>query len=684
MTSYVPAFPLYTYLNLASNHFSLKISLNSEDPAVLEKTPFPFFMILDSDPLTRLHEAHLVTDAGSEVKRVFLLVQRDQYLIKKDELWPIHNPDVDEYWQRAFSFYEVEKHNGSLTLLANQILEKRLVPFQPLFFCKTRKLFFGPPCPICGLPLEQCYDENLLARAGLQPYAASLKRYLFCPACNPQEGLHFYAYELDHSDPPTLKDRWGLIQEFGKLGEKENLTTPFPCIQCSLHQECYGADRRVLSRVVPFAFYPFYMLIFEAPSLNASDFLSLLSGATFTDLEAQLKTRGELGRIHYLRALNPNGLTKPPTLYPEDERSFLEILYLKLSFLGELIKSFLGEREIPKHPDIRLSLDRVWIQLEEPSGLLPFFWNFKVKFIDLYRSPGESLPRVPGFESLFFLGLVWFYTLLVNQKQNMAQVSLPLKEALNRFSSEADFSWNKFSQENSDSTLLPENAFWNPEGKKVHQNWHSLWEKSLHLGWQLLEACGQKAPEWSKEEFLKQLETLGGEARNLLFAAEPLRASAPLLSENQAVQAILLRIIRKWRKELEGAKEALEETTILSAGEVQKRIPFPPFPAQTADEIVSETVILSKEKVTGKSQMVEETVPETVIFSPGQATQKPSRSPGPMKRGDIDLRGKGQPPKETEKSGAIPEAGAEPEDDFLSETVILSPDKLREIKKKAR
>ena len=53
-----------------------------------------------------------------------------------------------------------------------------------------------------------------------------------------------------------------------------------------------------------------------------------------------------------------------------------------------------------------------------------------------------------------------------------------------------------------------------------------------------------------------------------------------------------------------------------------------------------------------------------------------------MKREDIDLRGKGQPPKETEKSGAIPEGGAQPEDDFLSETVILSPDKLREIKKR--
>lgn len=657
MASYVPASPLYPYLAPASSRFSLKISLNTDDPSVLEKTSFPFFMMLDSDPLTRLHEAHLVTDAGSDVKRVFLLVQRDQYLIKKNELWPIHNPDVDEYWQRAFSFYGVEKRNGSLTLLANQILEKKLVPFQPLFFCKTRKLFFAPPCPFCGLPLEQCYDENLLARAGLQPYSASLRRYLYCPACNPKEGLHFYSYELDASDPPTLKDPSGLIQDFGKLGEKENLTTAFPCIECSLHPECYGSDRRVLSRVVPFTFYPFYMFIFEAPSLNASDFLSLLSGATFQDLEAQLKARGESGRIHYLRALNPNGLTKPPTLYPEGESSFLEILHLKLSFLGELIKGFWGEREIPSHPDIRLSLDRVWIQLEEPSGLLPFFWNFKVKFIDLYRSPGESLPRLPGFESLFFLGLVWFYTLLVNQKQSIIQVSRSLKEALNRSSSEADFSWDKFRQENSDPTLLPENAFWNPEGKKARQNWHPLWERALHLGWQLLEACGQKAPEWSKEEFMRQVETLGGGVKNLLFAPEPSGASPPLLSENQAVQVILSRIIGKWQKAIEEA---------------------------SAEEIVPETVFISPEKVTEMRQRVEEAVPETVIFSPDEVTRKPTRSPGTMKIGDIEAKGKGQAPKELEKSGDTPKVEAQPEEDFLTETVILNPDKLQELKKKGK
>ena len=64
MTSFAPALPLHPYLDPGSSRFSLKISLNTDDPSALEKIPFPFSTVLDSDPLTRLHEAHLLSDAG--------------------------------------------------------------------------------------------------------------------------------------------------------------------------------------------------------------------------------------------------------------------------------------------------------------------------------------------------------------------------------------------------------------------------------------------------------------------------------------------------------------------------------------------------------------------------------------------------------------------------------------------
>ena len=131
---------LHPYLEQSQSHFYLKIGLKTEDPAELEKTTFPFYLVSDSDPLIRYNEGQFVTDSGSAVQKVFLLVQRDQYRLKKDELRPILNPDIDAGWQRAFSFHSSGRKDLSLLLLANQTSrEGRLAPFQPLFFCKTRK-----------------------------------------------------------------------------------------------------------------------------------------------------------------------------------------------------------------------------------------------------------------------------------------------------------------------------------------------------------------------------------------------------------------------------------------------------------------------------------------------------------------------------------------------------------------
>ena len=146
MKSYINTPPIYPYLNPLKNHFPLKISLRTEDPAFLEKSSFPFSVIIDSDPLARLLEGRFVTDAGSELKKVFLLVQKDQYSLVRDELWPVHNRDIDDYWQKAFTFYAAEKENPSLILLADQIGEReKLRPFQSLFFCKLKQIFFPPP-----------------------------------------------------------------------------------------------------------------------------------------------------------------------------------------------------------------------------------------------------------------------------------------------------------------------------------------------------------------------------------------------------------------------------------------------------------------------------------------------------------------------------------------------------------
>jgi len=175
---------LIPYLDHDHARFHLEISLRSEDPSAFEKGVNPFLIISESGPLARIIHGRFVTNAGSEIKRLFLVLQRDEYHIAKDELWPVFNPDIDQYWQKVFLLHSGQGQEGSMILLSDQVSDDgNLSSFLPLFFCKWRQVFFHPLCPMCGATLHQCYDDELLKGFGLQPYSTSTRRYLFCPSC---------------------------------------------------------------------------------------------------------------------------------------------------------------------------------------------------------------------------------------------------------------------------------------------------------------------------------------------------------------------------------------------------------------------------------------------------------------------------------------------------------------------
>ena len=207
-----------------------------------------------------------------------------------------------------------------------------------------KEVFFHPPCPICGLPLRLCRDDQLLVNAGLQSYSSSTYRYLYCGSCSTLGDSRFYAYERDHASPPTLQDRWELIRSFASPGVGSDPGTSFPCAHCPERDRCFGPDFAAGSRIVPFSFYPFHLLIFDAFTLNSRDFLSLVAGASPDEVEKRLHPLRDRARIECLadiRRDNPSG----ETLFPvTDERSFLEVLYLKLSFLDDVL------RQVPVQP----------------------------------------------------------------------------------------------------------------------------------------------------------------------------------------------------------------------------------------------------------------------------------------------------------------------------------------------
>ncbi len=673
MKNNIETHSLCPYLEPSGGKLCLSFSRDPRNATVQEKSRFPFLVINESDPVSRLIEAQFVTDAGSEIKRVFVLLQNDEYFLPGDELWPVNNKDIDQWWQTAFSFYSGKNQNSSVIILADQISKDGgLSSLQPLFFCKPKQIFFHPPCPKCGFSLQQCYDDDLLAGLGLQPYSTSLKRYLFCHSCFGSEGKSdFYVFALESSDPPIVKDRWDLIREFGLLTEGKSHLGQFPCAECPSRHECWAADGLAVSRIVPFSFYPFFMLIFEAMSVNALDFLSLISGASFEDLERHLSNKQQLGRMSCLKALKRNGPVKAPFFFDSDERYFLEVLYLKLSFLGELVQSIFSGPDTYKYPGLGLSIEGIWVKLADQSALLPLFWNFKVKRIEIGRNASgtPSFPRLPPSYGLHCLGLVWFYALLVNDKQDVSRVYASLAQHLDKVSSVGESAPEDSLKEETGQSFLPENIFWNPEGKTVRKNWHSLWERSLDRGWSLLKANLHESPDWSRDEFRQSVENLREEVKKELFREKPGGDEKLEPSQDEAIRDILINLMDKWRLELEEKEESLEETVVISAKDseiLDKTLAIP-----TEDDEIQETVILSPE---GFEK--EEDIPETVVISPSDMNNVFPGAYEAVRSKDVYSTKKVGLVQEEPKGSEISETTEDKlEKDLMAETVIISPDK---------
>jgi hypothetical protein len=675
---------LLPYLEKSKGTLRLKVSLVSQEPALLEKITTPFLIIDDSDPLARLMEAQFLTDAGDLLRKVFLLVQRDQYRLAEDELWPVTNLDIENAWQHAFSFFNNGGKQRQVTVLSGQINEENgLSPLAPLFFCKARQVFFCPPCPRCGAALAQCTDDGLLSARGLQPFSRSLKRYLFCPSCGSEDPSDFYVYQLDNHDPPGLKDRWTLISEFSLLLDGGNLVSEFPCHSCDAREECFRSDAAASSRIVPFSFYPFHLLIIEAMSLHALDFLALLSGAPCEEVQARLRAKGEFGRFNCLRTLEEAGSLATPFLYDHNEKFFLEVLYLKLSFLGEVAR-VLPSTGVFEHPDLRLSLNRIWVKLPDQSGLLPSFWNFRVGPVGITGPPAESAaPPGSSLDSaLYFLGLVWFYTLLVNKHQDIAEVSRGLKESLPRgVPFVGPLSGTGIGDE-CGPVFSPVNIFWEPgdrDSNRIPEGWNTLWEKSLGLGWLLWVAGVRGDPAWSQETFLRQLADLRQEIKNALFqqASEPhgepyaQRVPQPAQQppDDAAIHAVLMKVIAKLRAETEVEARVMHETKTEEGSELTQTVILSSggFTQVPSSSPLQETVIVSvgsvKDEATRESTSDREPgeeVPGTVIISARQAG-KEAQLGVESKTPSLEDAGK---EKEKAKKRAA--------DEFPAETVILT------------
>ena len=726
---------LLPYLQSNGNPFRLEISLSSRETSFLEKSPFPFLLISESTPFEHLLEAKIITDAGSDVRRVFLLQQSDNYRHVPDEMWPLTNEDIDRRWENTIELYFAQSKTASSNplFLAGQIQKNgEYSQFHPLFYCAFKHIYFHPPCPQCGDFLHLCCDDALLAESNLTPYTTSLKRYLYCPQCLQQSGnKQFYTYSREGNDPAALKDRWDLVNDFGNLILKSGSLDSFPCMKCPELTTCYGTDNRVMSRIVSYSFYPFHLLIFEADTLSAPDFLALIAGASFEALKTNLSGKQADGRLRCLQTYEHMLTTHSNFMFGSDsEKGFLEILYLKLSFLGELIRKFFSDNNRAIYCDASLSLDRVWVRVAHQAGLLPHFWNFNISILDIW-SELIHLPHLSKYPPAYghhFLGNIWFYALVVNDRQSVEKVRAELDRHMPALGGQDRVLSEIVQTEGAGAVFAPENIFWNPESKNVTENWQALWNKSLDIGAAVLAAGFQSERKWSPDDFWLDYNTLRTDIKTELFGQAPSATPAKYASEDPAIADILKQLLAVWRREIRLPETPLTEeeteTLILSGPQTQKmealaetviQSPITPLEASLAsdhppegeetlilpaknrlnpqkpeaesldEELIQETVILSPGHSATtpvpvdsiNSVMGKEDLPETVVLSPGGHPEGRSDFVARTYRPDNQTNNYRQPAWEDSQPQRGTEKKEDPsqDDDILTETVILRPEK---------
>ena len=655
---------LLPYLHGVGEEARLTLSLYPDIPSYQDRA-YPFVVLDDTDATSRLIEARFITDAGSLLKKIFILVQKDQYTLHDDEQRSVTNSDIDSAWQTAFSSFKEQLHDGSRLVLSAQIDEQgRQLRLASLFYCRERRLFFHPVCPSCGLSLNLCTNDALLERHGLQTYSASSKRYLYCSSCCNLGAMEFYLFDRESTDPVSIRDRWSLIDRFRFVSEEKDPDGTFPCARCPEHENCYGPGLEARIRITPFSFYPFYLLFYDAPSLHALDFMQLASGATVEELEKRLNLNRCPGRIEYLRDSWRLGHLDISPFPCDDERLFLALLYLKLSLLREVLRRYMALHQM----GITAASDNVWVHVEPRGNTLPISREFSLEIIENVTPHTSSGTVNDAVASPFGrAGSLWFQVLLQNRSVSQGEILNAVRRYLMHLPGTTQTT-------DLGELCVPENIFWDSVGRNIRSEWLYLWKKGCEFGFLLLDAASSRGKQTAVNDMISALDALLAEIKDSLFSSPPAPASwlepsrVDVGCDDQVLLGIVKKMIEKCRAEIQAfsayqPSEIDDEevaTVILSSQKPSERKPLPP-----EDDMIIETVVLTppqslSQRISPPSQKVsaDEELLETVLLTPG-GMGRPDHN-APVRDANASLITQQAPPPGNEA-------------DRLGETVILGP-----------
>lgn len=686
----------------------LRLRLRTAGTAAAGKRPLAF-SIAGRSGLATLYQADITAGAQLAVTPLLLAVQSDLYGEAESDISGFTNIDIERQWIAALERAVSDPgRQWPLVLPEQRSVDGDWRPFKPLFYCAQRGLYCHPLCPHCGNALMLCRDDDLLRQRGLPAYSTSNRRFLFCADCREQDPV-FYEKARRNAKRTDIHDPATLVESFGQLIGREDLAGALPCVGCPEAITCYGPENRVAQRMQAVRFYPFYMMLQPAPDLRAADFLALLSGADIDEIPGdQAAATGALP----LGAGRQTGL-----LFDGDSRRFAEVFYLKLTFLQDLLAIAASRPDVLTRQADLLSLDGIWVHLGNRMGRLPVLWNFSLELIDNVGMPEPPLADDNRQENQVrrFMGSVWFYTLLVNQKQSFSQVA----PALVPFLRKPDV----VPPDRAGSVFAAKNIFWLPDGQAPPDAcWEPLWQRALSLGAVFFQrtADEKKGKEDSDIETIDQRMTaLRYEIRQALFSAPATATASPASPQvdeagnDQDIRDILQTLLDKWpQDEPDVDRDALktlaaqpetdgdiEETIILtdqapvqqpeepaSGKEETQRLfvppPAPPPPPKRGQELDKTVLIHSTPKKEPDEAGLEKTVVMRSPFTKNEDARagefgRPAKAPAADAGGDEDLEKtvilKQQPrrQKDAEKTVTIKPMQAGADDIGLEETVMI-------------
>jgi hypothetical protein len=362
---------------------------------------------------------------------------------------------------------------------------------------------------------------------------------------------------------------------------------------------------------VPFSFFPFYMMMFPAPSMGAADFLSVISNDTTagSSIVNAADAPGETNRF----------------LFSNQDRQFLEILYLKLTFLAQVFRQImpLGASDVVQ--EIDLALDGIGVDLFPSGAGLPACWNFNVRILDAIGSFHASpfVPVMPQSPRLHFLGALWFRSLLVNSRQDPGTVFAEVGRLIDGLAVDQGADALEIETMGAAEPFDCRQIFWVPEPRNLPETWQAYWREGLRLGFQLVNAGLRTGVLLDSELFLTALDELRQSVKEEMFAGSvPVPAVKSSSIRPDRMERVLLGILEKWKATGNTADSLPAGELVPDGPNVDEIVGFPP-PASDGSVAPGDGLpasgdihtVAPPDRLTPSGDGWEQDIEETVIFS---------------------------------------------------------------------